>query len=208
MSGRRRFGQNVEQLRVIDERHVRRARRRRRWALRAPIEFELGVPGLVDLDRIEAETDQQIGCLQRVDHQAVGRHAADHADEVRRVSSTTPLTFGVTATGSCQASSHRRSRAALRGSKPRPTRTIGRVPSRSAPVSLPRESPDSPSSSATATCVDRAGSAAPSLIASRADSVRYAAPYGRLHARRQRRDRRHRPRSAVGDRSTTRHIGR
>ena len=42
------------------------------------------MPGLVNLNGIEPEPDQQIGGFKRVDHQAVGRHAADDAHEVRR----------------------------------------------------------------------------------------------------------------------------
>ncbi len=91
------------------------------------------------------------------------------------VSSTIPLTFGVTATGSCQSSTHCRSRPALRESMPRPTSTIGR----DAAAHRARRS----AARAAGSAIGRAGSGstiAPlgriSLTASRADRVTNDAP--------------------------------
>ena len=63
------------------------------WKGALPIEYRLGgearvhlkvdMPGLIHLYRVEPESDPQVGSLQRLAQQAVGRHSADDTNEVR-----------------------------------------------------------------------------------------------------------------------------
>ena len=69
---------------MADQWRVRGQQPGRVRRLERPLNIEFGVPKLVDLNRIEPEANQQVRSIQRFDHQSVGRHAADDADEVRR----------------------------------------------------------------------------------------------------------------------------
>ena len=100
------------------------------------------------------------------------------------VSSTMPFTFGVTATGRFQSVTHRRIRGAFAESIPRPITTSGREDFASRSISCFAALVASAyrtvvlRARAPADATSRAG-----LSASRADSVRYAVPNGRvMHA--------------------------
>ena len=93
------------------------------------------------------------------------------------VSSTIPLTFGVTATGRFQSFSHRRIRVAFAGSMPSPITTSGRLAFASRPDELAALSrvhlPGAPASRPPSrSAAPRLGAAAAGFSASRADSVR------------------------------------
>jgi hypothetical protein len=74
--------QQVDDLRVVHERGARRRDPGHVRRLEQPVDRQFRVPLLVHLHRVEAESDQQVGGLERVNHQPVGGHAADHADEI------------------------------------------------------------------------------------------------------------------------------
>ena len=95
-----------------------------------------------------------------------------------------PLTFGVTATGSCQSSSQRRSGPARSGSTPRPTSTSGRFGHRASRAQIGRARRRVGHRPGRRPLEILGAARRPSgFMASRADSVRYDTPYGRsMHA--------------------------
>ena len=77
--------QSIENLRMIDEHGSRWNGPAHVRGFEDPMDRQLRVPGLVDLRRIQAETDQEVRCLEGVTHHVL-RHTGASAMVAARIS--------------------------------------------------------------------------------------------------------------------------